>query len=285
MSGSTFMFDYPGMGERASMAVDIVEERAHQVLEYIAALNRQGHKPTVSDVEAYGTRPTRRVTQRSIYHDFSYFMADTGLGSLGSLTDETYVDYFKRLRWAKVVGGSVSVTPLALALLRELNSAKVDEGTQSYVEVVVDPEDKMSFTRLLHQFNNLGSGLLVDPYLRLEQFLEIADYTPVSRILTSSRAFGNELQRKVYQRALAAAEGRIEVRSIESLHDRHYIPEQGNIWMLGISLNGVAKNVSVLTQLGDESSTVLRVAYEKFWTEATPLEPAAAVLPGREEAS
>lgn len=148
----------------------------------------------------------------------------------------------------------------------------------------MDPEDKMSFTRLLHQFNNLGSGLLVDPYLRLEQFLEIADYTPVNRILTSSRAFGNEQQQKVYQRAIAAAEGRIEVRSIETLHDRHYIPEQGNIWMLGISLNGVAKNVSVLTQLGDESSGVLRAAYEKFWAEATPLEPATAAPPAENEA-
>lgn len=98
------------------MAVDIVEERARLVLEYIAALNRQGHKPSAADVEAYGTRPTRRVTQNSFYSDLSSFMSDTGLGSVGNFTDEKYVDYFKRLRWVKVVGGGVSLTPLALAL-------------------------------------------------------------------------------------------------------------------------------------------------------------------------
>lgn len=254
------------------MTVEIVDERAHLVLEYIALLNRQGHKPTVADVEAYGLRPTRRALLRSQYSDITSFMSATGWTE-HIYTDETYVDYFKRLKWARVVGGGVSLTPLALALLRELNSSKVAEDAHAYVEVVVNPEDKMAFTRLLHQFNNLGSGLLVDPYLRLEQFLEIADYTPVSRILTSSRAFGNEQQRKVYQRALAAAEGRIEVRFIESLHDRHYIPESGNIWMLGVSLNGVAKNISVLTQLGNESSGVLRNAYENFWKDAAVLEP------------
>lgn len=113
------------------MAVDIMEERARLVLEYIAAVNRQGHKPGVADVEAYGTRPTRRVTERSVYSDLSSFMADTGLASVANFTDETYVDYFRRLRWVKVVGGGVSLTPSALALLRELNSTKMVQDGQS----------------------------------------------------------------------------------------------------------------------------------------------------------
>jgi hypothetical protein len=145
--------------------------------------------------------------------------------------------------------------------------------TQSYVEVVVRPDDELSFTRLLHQFSNLGDALFVDPWLKLGQFLEVAEYTPVTRILTTSRAFGSAAQQELYQRALSAVAGRIEVRHIDTLHDRHYIPDAGNIWMLGISLNGVAKNISVLTQLGEESSTVLRAAYEKFWSDATVLAP------------
>jgi hypothetical protein len=166
----------------------------------------------------------------------------------------------------------VVLTPLALAMLRDLNSPKIDPEIQPYVEVTVDPSDKMAFARLLNQFNNL----LIDPYLKLEQFLEVADSTPVARVLTSSRAFGNDQQRRLYQRALGAAEGAIEVRHIDKLHDRHYIPETGNIWMLGVSLNGVAKNISVLTRLGDESSNALRAAYEKYWSDAAILAPAEA---------
>lgn len=257
--------------------VEVVEERARLVLEYIAMLQRQGYRPTVAEVDAYAARPHREGPKRQNFaYSLSTMMESAFSGPLIE-RGETYLDYLKRLRWAKVSQGTVALTPLALAMLRDLNSPKVDPEAQSYVEVTVDPSDKMAFARLLNQFNNLGPGLLIDPYLRLEQFLEVAEATPVTRVLTSSRAFGTDPQRRLYQRALSAADGKIQVRHIDKLHDRHYIPETGNIWMLGVSLNGVAKNISVLTQLGDESSKVLRDAYEGYWRDALVLEPTNAV--------
>jgi hypothetical protein len=256
--------------------VEVVEDRARLVLEYIAMLQRQGYRPAVAEVDAYAARPHRKdPTRQSIAASIGTMMEAALSGPIVE-SGETYLDYMKRLRWVKVSQGTVALTPLALAMLRDLNSPKVDPEAQSYVEVTVDPSDKMSFARLLNQFNNLGPGLLVDPYLRLEQFLEVADATPVTRVLTSSRAFGTDPQRRLYQRALSAADGKIQVRHIDKLHDRHYIPETGNIWMLGVSLNGVAKNISVLTQLGHESSNVLRDAYEGYWRDSLVLEPTGA---------
>lgn len=251
------------------MAVEVVDGAAQRVLEYVAMLQRQGYRPSESEVEAFGNSPKRReptnlneMFGRSV-RPSPFFLSD----------GETYIDYFRRLGWIRIRESGVELTKLSLAMLRDLNSPSVSSQTQSFIEVVVKPDDKLSFTKLLHQFNNLGDALLVDPWLKLEQFMEVAEYTPVTRILTSARAFGSISQRKIYQRALSAVDGRIEVRYIDALHDRHYIPDVGNIWMLGVSLNGVAKNVSVLTQLGDESSASLRDAYEKFWNDATVLDP------------
>lgn len=253
--------------------VELLHERARLVLEYVATLQRQGHRPTVAEVDAYAAQPHRKGPKRQSVASSIGAMMEAALAGPIIDSGETYLEYMQRLRWAKVSQDLVSLTPLALAMLRDLNSPKMDPEALSHVEVTVDPADKMSFARLLNQFNNLGPGLLVDPYLRLEQFLEVADATPVTRVLTSSRAFGTEAQRRLYQRALSAADGKILVRHIDKLHDRHYIPETGNIWMLGVSLNGVGKNVSVLTQLGEESSRVLREAYEGYWQDASVLEP------------
>lgn len=115
--------------------------------------------------------------------------------------------------------------------------------------------------------------MLIDPYLRLEQFFEIAGSTPVDRILTSSKAIGKNGERRLYQKALGTTEGAVEVRYIDSLHDRYYVPDSGDIWTRGVSLNGIKSNLSVLTKLGQESSSIIRKAYEDYWNDATVLEP------------
>lgn len=186
---------------------------------------------------------------------------------------ENYVEFLKRLSWVKVAGGRVELSALGSALLRGLNSPTLDAESMSYVEVVVDPSDKFAFTKVLHHFNNLGTAMLVDPYLRLEQFIEIAEFAPVNRILTSSKAIGKDTAKKQYQRAVGTTEGAIEVRFIDSLHDRYYMPESGDLWTLGVSLNGIKSNMSVLTKLGQESSTIVRKAYEERWQAATVLQP------------
>jgi hypothetical protein len=167
------------------MVVELVEDRARLVLEYIAMLQRQGHRPTVGEVEAYAARPHIQGPTRHSFAASIGSMMDEVLSGPIVTPGETYINYFKRLRWAKVSGGVVMLTPLALAMLRDLNSPKVDSESQSYVEVTVDPADKMSFARLLNQFNNLGQGLLVDPYLALRgwwgiEFVSLKTRGPVA---------------------------------------------------------------------------------------------------------
>jgi hypothetical protein len=188
------------------VTVEVVEESTRRVLEYVAMLQRQGYKPSVTDVEAFGESPHRGkpLSIEDMFGSYTSRLTDPGLMYAIGREGESYADYFSRLGWARISAGRVELTKLALAMLRDLNSPSVSPETQSYVEVVVKPDDKLSFTKLLHQFNNLGDALFVDPWLKLEQFLEVAEYTPVTRVLTSSRAFGSETQRKIYQRALSA---------------------------------------------------------------------------------
>jgi hypothetical protein len=57
------------------------------------------------------------------------------------------------------------------------------------------------------------------------------------------------------------------------LHDRYFIPNTGAVRALGTSLGGVGKNVSILTTLGGEASTLLRGLHERKWAEGEPVLP------------
>lgn len=242
------------------------------VLAYIGLLQRSGYNPSVEDVEAYAKQPSRTPAR---YGNISSFWVDAMKESsqYELRRGEDYVSHLKRMNWIVIKRGRITLSELGNALLRGLNSPSIEAESLPYLEVVVDPEDKFAFVRVLHQFNNLGEAMLVDPYLRVEQFIEIAEAAPVNRVLTSSRAFGNAVGKKVYQRAVSATNRGIEVRYTDSLHDRYYIPEVGDLWTLGVSINGISSHLSVLTKLGNDSGGIIRMAYEQRWAEATVLEP------------
>lgn len=254
------------------MTYQILPDESRRILEYVAALERQGYSIKVDEFDAYAKRPdrvpgtSRNVLTSSIESAFSAMLS-------GTVTPgETYRDHFKRVHWVVDAGGHVKLTRLAHALLGDINSPRLTDDTGAFTEVVVKPEDVFAYVRLLSAINGLGVSMLIDPYLRIDQFFDIASSTMISRVLTSPRALGNAQNKENYVKAVAATGGVIEVRVTDSLHDRHVIPESGGVLALGISLNGTQKNFSVLTRLGEESSASLRASYEKIWSDATILE-------------
>ena len=50
-------------------------------------------------------------------------------------------------------------------------------------------------------------------------------------------------------------------------------PDEGNVTMIGVSLNGIRKYVTVLATLGSQTSEDLRGRYQRLWTEGVVLAP------------
>ena len=57
------------------------------------------------------------------------------------------------------------------------------QGIEAAVELVLDRDDKLAYARLMGMFAQVGEAALVDRFLRLDDFVEVAQRTGVTRIL------------------------------------------------------------------------------------------------------
>lgn len=250
--------------------MEIANELTHKVLQYIAVVDRQGHALKDEELEAFASAPERRRGQQKTIADIALFQ----LNIFKTTGRETFVQYLSRLRWINVAPDkTVTLTPLAQAVLRELNSPKIDTTTDAAVEVVINPQDKFAYAKVLAQFADAHDAMIVDPYFRFEQLLDIYDLPAIKRVLLRSSAT-KETDRAMIAKGLASIDRDLEIRRTDSLHDRYLIPSSGPVWMLGTSLNGVTKNISVLTPIGEEAAREIRRLHEEKWSQATKIDPA-----------
>lgn len=243
--------------------MEIVGESAHRVLTYIEAMNRQGCPLTRAQVDAYaeGWNPIRTITGMSAFRlsleDLNSMDADT--------VTETMAAYLLRLGWVKLDDVHfITPTRLGLAVLREANSPKPASDAESTLEVVIDPSNPFAYAQLMAKITSLGVCLIVDPYLDEQQLLTLAGFPNVTRILTGDKNL--KAKGPVFGLVLQAAP-HLEVRSVKQgeLHDRFAIPAQGSVYMLGSSLNSIAKRFGVATTLEESSSRLISDNYETTW--------------------
>lgn len=251
--------------------MEIIGESSHRILAYIEAMNRQGCPLTRAQVDAYaeGWAPTRTITGPSAYRLY--------LEDLGSMEQDTVTEamtaYLLRLGWINLKDVNV-VTPtrLGLAVLREANSPQPASDAGSTLEIVIDPSNPFAYAQLMAKITSLGDCLIVDPYLDEQQLLTLAGFTNVTRILTGDKNL--KAKGPVFGLVLHAAP-HLEVRTVQQgeLHDRFAIPAHGSVYMLGSSLNSIAKRFGVATTLEETSSRLISDNYETIWGRGQAIPP------------
>lgn len=114
------------------------------------------------------------------------------------------------------------------------------------------------------KITSLGDCLIVDPYLDEQQLLTPAGFPNVTRILTGDKNL--KAKGPVFGLVLQAAP-HLEIRTVKQgeLHDRFAIPAEGSVYMLGSSLNSIAKRFGVATTLEESSSRLISDNYETTW--------------------
>lgn len=242
--------------------MEIVGDSAHRVLAYIEAMNRQGSPLTRGQVDAYaeGWAQIRTVTGASA---FRLFLEDPDSMEQDTVT-ETMTAFLLRLGWIKKDLNVFSPTRLGLAVLREANSPQPNSDAGSTLEVLIDPSNPFAYAQLMAKITSLGDCLVVDPYLDEQQLLTLAGFPNVTRILTGDKNL--KAKGPVFGLVLQAAP-HLEVRTVKQgeLHDRFAIPAHGSVYMLGSSLNSIAKRFGVVTTLEEGSSRLISDNYESIW--------------------
>ena len=254
-------------GVRKLVVMELGDEQSRTTLAYLAALDAHSYTPTVDELQAYATNPSRRgaVLSGGIFDttvgSTMASIANVFKGTRVDVPAETVTDYLLRLGWATLEDERVRITTLGRAVCKVLQQTTDTEDAV----VVLQPNDPIALGRVVEHFAKAGDALLVDPYFRLDQLTLIVGRTVLTRVLTSERVTEAELaglQTAVEQLLLPRA---FEVRvASRELHDRYLIPPSGPITLLGSSMNSIGRVVTAMTPLSDGAED-LRQTYENLW--------------------
>jgi hypothetical protein len=268
--------------------VFLASEATHRLLSFIGRVTAAGYAPTQGQVNLYAAAPDR---QGAVYEStFTNLVAFTEAlqGTLGrrSRDAETPLQHLLRLDWCEISGtpARARLTALGEAVLRALNQEAAE--LPDTVEVVLPSGDPFAYAAAMGKIAGLGDALLVDPYLRYPQFLDLVEHTGVTRVLIGAKLSAEDRASiavgiKVFEKRKRTVE--VRVLGEGQLHDRVVVPLANDrpVLSLGTSLNGVGgRAVTVLNQV-DDVDGVLRAAYQARGDAAQPLAGAKAVSPAR----
>jgi hypothetical protein len=255
--------------------VQIADRPCHLVLNYIAAMHRQGVLLTAGDVNSYAKRAERKA--KGGWRQ----MEESMLRGLQGKVQETPLVWLFRVHWIELHGPTeefadedvVTISELGQAALRALDQAAVAQSTASST-VVLDDEDPTALARVVEQIMGMGPSALVDRYFSLNVFLAAAQRTKIQRILTGPRP---EKRIAGLQQALAdvSMDRDFEIRIDESdrYHDRFVIPYAGSVWALGTSMNGIGVRRSIMTEIKGPVADAIRIDFEKAWESGEAVHP------------
>ncbi len=293
--------------------LELADVIAHRALAYVTATERQGYSMTVDELAAYMARPTRRpgkpgtsgkpartLTTTKVDRAIAEIVANSlqptmrALGaSLAAALDvreqtfdaipgspgeqpEPIAEWLSRLGWLKVTQERIGITKLGRAVLAHLEQESLEDEIP--IGIVLNQGDDLAEARVIAHIAGLGSCAVIDRYFSMESLLHVAYSTEVEMVLVGtddkSKLAGLEasLPRLKFERSF-------EIRKSDVFHDRFVIPTNGPVWLLGTSLSGLGRRLSVMVELTDEAmSDAIRHEFTHAWEAAEPVVPAALEL-------
>jgi hypothetical protein len=249
--------------------VDILTEDQHRALAFIQACNNQGHAPTQDDVERWLTEPRQPMSTMQA------FMSSAAIGFNSIFGRGAVTDQLVRLGWVYEADARsrLYISALGEALLRdaEEKAAEVVASTT----VVLGSDNPLSYAALMSELAAAGAGLLIDPYIRREQLMHIVQDTKLARLLVSHKVGEKHIAAVRSFLAYVPDNRGLEVRLAAEAHDRYLMNEDGEIFIIGSSLNTVALRsaTTVFTPVPEDSVDVFTKLIEDQWSAGEPLRP------------
>lgn len=257
----------------------IASHTQHRALGFIDSCVRSGYRPLVSEIQAWLSAPeARAAVVENFFTNLVRFSIAVSAGSRVVSDAEDTIDHLIRIKWIAKNDGRVTLTDLGRALFRSAERSEVAE--EDPVVLVLDSEDPFAYAKVIGHLARAGAGFLVDPYFRLEQLRAVLGSTSITRVLISKQyKHSNQIRSELTIALDSPSLPRpIEVRASASgtLHDRLIVGENGDVWILGASLNSIGTVNSVIAPIPSEGAIALRASAEDLWASAEPVRSAPA---------
>lgn len=239
---------------------------------------------TTGQLNDYATLPEPRVARQvdrmqslGVYQ-FPWITYEAG--------EEVHL-YMIKVGWVDMTSdGTWVLSRLGKAIVESLNRSDGTEDSSDEGVIVMSPEDPMRYSLLTRKLAD--ADLLVDPYFKAEQLDWVSTATSIGRVL-----MGIKGARRGEEAAISMALGamrelgrgipEVRISSDPAMHDRAILHSATSVALLGTSLTGLAKHLSVYTPLPQEASTAFGATIEDWWSTAKIIEPRDGVAAPKEE--
>lgn len=252
----------------------LINETSHRILAYLVALEGQTYHPTPEEIDAYARGADQA---RKVISGFQAVFTSIVSATLRETVEtETAAQWLVRLKLAQAQDNRFRSTSLGRALLAAANEQEAMLEASPPLAIVLKQDDEFALATVMAKIAEIGPGSLVDPYLRMEGFVQLAQHARITRIITGPKTADGRLQALSAGRAaledVDVIEVLPEIRVVDVFHDRYLIPDIGPIWMFGTSLNGVGKRASAMVQVAEEpGGRAIRAAVQDEWARADSL--------------
>lgn len=252
--------------------MELVDDKLHRTLTYLSAAQKFGATVSLAALETFASQPVPFARQVSVFDFASAISAWERSYEREIAPAEKPVPFLIRVGWIDVTDAGVRLTELGRAVLAHADRPAVADTADGPIAVTIDPEDPLAYARLFDLLSSHGTGLLVDRYLKLQGLADILHISSVNRVLTGDDDNQNRLS--LFGKAVGAIEASLDVRTVPAadLHDRFFIPDDGPVYVLGSSLNSIAKRPGVVTPVSDAAAAgAVRSAYADLWARSSAL--------------
>lgn len=189
-------------------------------------------------------------------------------------------DYLIDARLLTYADRRLTLTRAGTAILRATTTGGSSTIDTRPIEVVGRMTDPFVYAELLARIDDVQDSLVIDPYLHPGDIAALLRLSNVKRILTRDTRINGMAQVDRAQKLRIAmgarpdAQLRFASANSRELHDRLILPTRGGGGLiLGTSLGGT--QLTVVTRIGEESTSVLRTHYNSVWDTAAHVEPIA----------
>lgn len=256
--------------------MELVSAHVHRALAYLRLLNDNNIDPLQADLDSFAVSPSPKAAEYG-----AAFFAPSALSFFQQTVREAepVVKYLVKMRWARLTGdGRVQLTDLGRAVLVGLGQeGPTEPQLPAVADVVLEPTDPLAWVNLTRVVAGAGEGLLVDAFFKPDFVSWLVESTTIRRVLISSKHRLAERDLKLMAVALATVPNAdvLEVRATDSpeLHDRCIIGVDGDVRLLGSSVNGVGRNLTAIVKPDPQVMRLYRERYEDLWKEATVVDP------------
>lgn len=250
--------------------MNILTEEQHRALAFIEACNSHGYGPEPDEVARWLAEPRKPLSD--MYAAMASFSMLGGVLHRGAVTDQLV-----RLGWVYRADARTRlfISELGEALLRDAD-AKSAEVTAS-ATVVLGSDNPLSYAALMSELAAAGSGLLIDPYIRREELMHIVQDTTLTRLLVSEKVKEHNVAAMRSFLGYVPADRGLDVRIVSEGHDRYMKAEDGQVFIIGSSMNMVAlqKATTVFVPVPEGSCEMFDKLVEDQWSAGEPLRPEA----------